>query len=82
MHGDEQILAVGIVEAARRLAVSARTVAALVARGELASRKLGRRRIIPVEALESFINGMPHPQERTGRARNKLRKPVKARRNG
>jgi excisionase family DNA binding protein len=59
MHGDERILAVGIAEAARRLAVSARTVAALIARGELASRKVGRRRIISVDALESFLNDAP-----------------------
>jgi len=52
---DEAILAVGIPEAARRLGLSARTVATLVSRRELASRKVGRRRIIPVAALEGFI---------------------------
>jgi excisionase family DNA binding protein len=57
MQGDEKILAVGLTEAARRLGVSARTVATLVARAELPSRKIGRRRIIPIVALEAFVNG-------------------------
>jgi len=49
------ILAVDVPEAARRLGLSPRTVANLVARKELTSRKIGRRRIIPVVALEAFI---------------------------
>jgi excisionase family DNA binding protein len=52
---DEMVLAVGVPEAARRLGLSPRTVATLVARRELPSRKVGRRRIIPVAALEAFI---------------------------
>ena len=55
MHRDETVLAVGIVEAARRLGLSARTVATLVSRHELPSRRVGRRRIIPVAALEAFL---------------------------
>jgi excisionase family DNA binding protein len=55
MHRDETVLAVGMAEAARRLGLSARTVATLVLRRELPSRKVGRRRIIPVIALESFV---------------------------
>jgi excisionase family DNA binding protein len=55
MHREETVLAVGMVEAARRLGLSARTVATLVSRRELSSRKVGRRRIIPVVALEAFI---------------------------
>jgi len=55
MQQDETVLAVGIAEAARRLGLSARTVATLVSRRELPSRKVGRRRIIPVVALEAFI---------------------------
>jgi excisionase family DNA binding protein len=58
MEMQEQ-LAVSIPEAARRLGLSIRTVATLVARRELRSRKVGRRRIIPVAALESFIRGDP-----------------------
>lgn len=55
MHRDETLVAVGIAEAARRLGLSTRTVATLVARNELPSRKVGRRRIIPVAALEAFV---------------------------
>lgn len=55
MHQDETVLAVGMTEAARRLGLSLRTVATLVLRRQLASRKVGRRRIIPVLALESFL---------------------------
>jgi excisionase family DNA binding protein len=55
MHRDETVLAVGLTEAARRLGLSPRTVATLVLRRELPSRKVGRRRIIPVAALEVFV---------------------------
>ena len=55
MHRDETVLAVGMAEAARRLGLSTRTVATLVGRCELPSRKVGRRRIIPVAALEAFV---------------------------
>jgi len=57
MRRDETILAVGIVEAARRLGLSPRTVATLVAQRELGSRRVGRRRVIPVSALEDFLRG-------------------------
>jgi excisionase family DNA binding protein len=65
MHRDETVLAVGLTEAARRLGLSARTVATLVLRDELPSRKVGRRRIIPVGALEAFLRG----DHGTGRVR-------------
>ena len=55
MHRDETVLAVGMAEAARRLGLSTRTVATLVSRRQLRSRKVGRRRIIPVGALEAFV---------------------------
>ena len=67
MHRDETVLAVGIVEAARRLGLSARTVATLVSRHELPSRRVGRRRIIPVAALEVFVqrnHPMSHREEK------------------
>ena len=51
----QEVLAVNIPEAARRLGLSTRTVANLLATHELPSRKVGRRRIIPVVALEAFI---------------------------
>jgi len=55
MQNNETVLAVGMAEAARRLGLSARTVAMLVSRRELPSRKVGRRRIIPVAALAAFV---------------------------
>ena len=60
MQADESVLAVGVAEAARRLGLSPRTVASLIGRRQLASRKVGRRRIIPVAALEAFIKN-DHP---------------------
>lgn len=57
MQNNESVIAVGMVEAARRLGLSARTVATLVVSRELPSRKVGRRRIIPVTALEAFVRG-------------------------
>jgi excisionase family DNA binding protein len=56
MHQSEGVLAVGIPEAARRLGLSARTVASLVKRGDLESRKIGRRRLIPVTGLVDFVS--------------------------
>ncbi len=55
MGDSNDILAVSTIEAARRLGVSPRTVATLVARKELGSRKIGRRRIVPLAALEAFL---------------------------
>jgi excisionase family DNA binding protein len=55
MHQRESRLAVGMAEAALRLGLSARTIANLIKRKELPSRKVGRRRIIPVAALEAFV---------------------------
>jgi excisionase family DNA binding protein len=66
MQNNETVLAVGMAEAARRLGLSARTVAMLVLRCQLPSRKVGRRRIIPVAALEAFVRGEP----RTGNAKH------------
>ena len=51
----DDVLAVNVPEAARRLGVSPRTVATLVACNELPSRKIGRRRVIPIRALEEFL---------------------------
>jgi excisionase family DNA binding protein len=48
-------IAVSVPEAARRLALSPRTVATLVARKELPSRKIGRRRVVAVRDLEAFL---------------------------
>ena len=50
-----EVLACNVAEAARRLGISPRTVATLVARKELPSRKIGRRRVIPIRALEEFL---------------------------
>lgn len=55
LHQDETVLAVGLAEAARRLSLSIRTIAKLVSRGNLPSLKVGRRRLIPVRALEHLM---------------------------
>lgn len=55
MPGTEKEIAVGVAEAARRIGVSARTLATLIARNELPTCKVGRRRIVPVSALEVFV---------------------------
>ena len=57
LQREDNVLAVGMSEAARRLGLSPRTVATLVSRRQLPSRKVGRRRIIPVSALEVFVRG-------------------------
>ncbi len=48
-----------VPQAAACLAVTDRTVAALVARKELPSVKLGRRRLIKVADLDAFVEGLP-----------------------
>lgn len=52
-------------EAAERLGVSRRTLASLVHGGEIRSIKVKRRRLIPVEALEQYVerklDGGPPP---------------------
>jgi excisionase family DNA binding protein len=48
-------IAISVLEAARRLGLSPRTVWEFVLRGELRSRKFGRRRIILIRDLETFL---------------------------
>ncbi|HVO60497.1 MAG TPA: helix-turn-helix domain-containing protein [Terriglobales bacterium] len=55
MQTDATVLAVSIPEAARRLGVSTRTVATLIARKELQSKRIGRRRLVTVDALQQFL---------------------------
>ncbi|MGH9254239.1 MAG: helix-turn-helix domain-containing protein [Vicinamibacterales bacterium] len=55
MMDDLHMLAIPIDEAARRLSLSPRTVATLVAQRELRSVKVGRRRLIPLKALQDFL---------------------------
>ena len=59
---DESVLAVSIPDAAHRLGISPRTVATLISRKQLTSRKIGRRRVIPVRALEEFLR-RDHPTQ-------------------
>jgi len=73
MQRDETVLAVGIDEAARRLGLSSRTVATLILRRELSSRKVGRRRIVPVTALEAFLK-QDHAIKSDVVARNRSRR--------
>ena len=49
------VLAVSVQEAAQRLGVCQRTITNLVSAKELTSRKIGRRRLIPVSALEALL---------------------------
>jgi excisionase family DNA binding protein len=48
-------IAISIPEAARRLALSPRTMATLVAQKAIPSRKIGRRRVVSVRDLEIFL---------------------------
>ena len=74
----DNVLAVNIPEAARRLGLSQRTVATLVLSRELPSRKVGRRRIIPVVALEAFVrrdhgSGVSEPTQDSKRGTGRTR---------
>lgn len=50
-------LVLTVEETADALTVSIRTVERLIARGELPSRKIGWRRVVPLAALEQYLNG-------------------------
>jgi excisionase family DNA binding protein len=60
--GENGQFALDIVETAKRLSLSPRTVASLIKTGELGSLKVGRRRIVPVSAIENFLT-RDHPTE-------------------
>lgn len=44
-------------ETARLLGISIRTLEKMIARGEVPSRVLGRRRLVPRDFLERFVKG-------------------------
>lgn len=54
-------LSVGVVEAAEALGVSTDTVRTMVATGRLTARRLGRRLVIPMRALEHLVGGEGEP---------------------
>jgi excisionase family DNA binding protein len=56
MEKDIGVLAYGYEDAAKRLGVSRQTVIRLVKDGTLPSRQLGRRVLIPREALEKLVS--------------------------
>lgn len=45
-----------IPEAADQLSVSARVLERLIANGEVETVKIGRRRLVPAEALEDYVS--------------------------
>ena len=55
MSTQTEILAVDTREAARMLSVSPRTIQNYIAAKLLPARKIGRRTVIPVRALEAFL---------------------------
>jgi excisionase family DNA binding protein len=52
---DGKVLAVSMMETGRLIGVCERTVANLINAKELPSRKIGRRRLVPMSAIESFL---------------------------
>lgn len=51
-------LAIGIEDAARSIGVARSAIYEIVARGEIPSFKLGRRRMILMRELDAYINRM------------------------
>jgi excisionase family DNA binding protein len=51
---EEQLL-VSVGEAAHRMSIGLTVMYALISSGQIASIKIGRRRLIPVKALEDWI---------------------------
>jgi excisionase family DNA binding protein len=56
---NDQSLAVSIVEAARRAGVSRSFIYAAIKRGDLKSKKAGRRTLILVIDLNTFVSSLP-----------------------
>ena len=56
-----EIDAIAISEAARRLAISSRTIHRLIKRGELPSILIGRRRLIRRQTLADWLAGLEQP---------------------
>jgi excisionase family DNA binding protein len=55
-------LAVSVREAAQLLSVSARTIQLYIAARRLPARKIGRRTVVPMRALEAFLRAdQPSP---------------------
>ncbi len=52
-----ELHAVSIQAVAEQLAISSRTVARLIATGDLPSFKIGRRRLVRIEALRAWLAG-------------------------
>lgn len=53
-------IAVSVDDAARVVGISRAAIWRLIASGELQTRKLGGRRLVPVVALEALIHGQPN----------------------
>lgn len=54
---ENEVLAFSISDTANKLGLSERSVHRMVARGELASIKAGRRRLIPRESIRQLLSG-------------------------
>jgi excisionase family DNA binding protein len=60
MEMQSEKLAVSRFEAAKMLSISLRTLDALLARGELRGKRVGRRILFPLEELDRFLK-RDHP---------------------
>jgi len=68
MEATTQRLAVSTSEAAQMLSVSRRTIQSYIAAKVLPARKIGRRTVIPIYALEVFLRTDHDPPTRTAMA--------------
>lgn len=59
VSGNQGDLAVGVEEAANRVSVSKSMMEKLVAKGEVPSRKVGRRTVIIVKELAAWLAARP-----------------------
>ena len=53
---EAELLAVGVAEAARLSGLSRRSIHGFIAVKALRSRKVGKRRLIPIDALKTFLH--------------------------
>jgi excisionase family DNA binding protein len=55
-HSDQQPRLLDIIEAGQMLGIGRSSVYALIDAGELTSCKIGRRRLVPVTAIDAYVS--------------------------
>jgi excisionase family DNA binding protein len=66
MGGDDRLL-YGVMESAEQLSISQKEVRRLIERGDLKAVRLGRRVLVPAQALADYVDHLVHAAAETRR---------------